>query len=197
MCICQYIFKAIESPAWLLTFLPNGYVHEIVNLLKRRKKSCCYLTTVLHIPILHEKQNPSVSASRNELNISTDGSRNYSIFEISLSQKSWRENISCGCASSNAGAEYPDYCSLLDALLIIHDVWSKPMKGTIFKCYVQNNVEYNKLQRQMILMKKTTRSVWTRAIDYQLPLTNENFEQYAGVDVVGSIVKNHQMKTKC
>lgn len=91
-----------------------------------------------------------------------------------------------GCGTSSA--EYPRI-TVLDAILMIHDAWTKLTQGTISNCYqhagfVRSNVDCTITSNADDFDEEddVPLSVWTRAIDYQLPITNEDLEQYACVD---------------
>ncbi|XP_063896995.1 tigger transposable element-derived protein 4-like [Helicoverpa armigera] len=93
-----------------------------------------------------------------------------------------------GCRSTSF--EYPKI-TVLDGILMIQDAWTQLKQITIFNCYkhagfVQSNVECTITSSNADDFNEeddVPLSVWARAINgHQLPITNEDFEQYAFVD---------------
>ncbi|CAH0725635.1 unnamed protein product, partial [Brenthis ino] len=88
-----------------------------------------------------------------------------------------------GCSS----VECPKI-TVLDAILMIQDAWTQLKQGTIFNCYkhagfVRSNVECTITSDDFNEEDDVPLSIWAKAIDkHQLPITNEDFEQYARVD---------------
>ncbi|KAJ3641450.1 hypothetical protein Zmor_027957 [Zophobas morio] len=73
---------------------------------------------------------------------------------------------------------------------MIQDAWTQLKQGTIFNCYkhagfIRSNVECTLTSNAEDFNEEydVPLRVWARAIHkHQLPITNENFEQYACVD---------------
>lgn len=92
-----------------------------------------------------------------------------------------------GCGTSSV--EYPKI-TVLDAILMIQDASTQLNQGTIVNCYkhagfVRSNVESTITSNADDFDEEddVPLSIWARAIDkHQLPITNEDFEQYACVD---------------
>lgn len=92
-----------------------------------------------------------------------------------------------GCQSTSF--EYPKI-TVLDGIIMIRDAWTQLKQGTIFNCYkhagfVRSNVECTITSNAYDFNEEddVPLSVWARAINgHQLPITNEDFEQYAFVD---------------
>jgi hypothetical protein len=86
-----------------------------------------------------------------------------------------------------ACSEYPKI-TILDAILMIYDAWTKITQRTIFNCYrhagftrhadctISSTIEDFDEEDDVPL------SVWARAINNQLPISVEQFDEYACID---------------
>lgn len=96
--------------------------------------------------------------------------------------------IQCLDGGGASIAQYPKI-NVLDAILMIHDAWIKLTQRTISNCYkhagfVRSNEDCTITTNADDFDEEddVPLSVWTRNIDNQLPITNEDLEQYACVD---------------
>ncbi|CAH2088978.1 unnamed protein product [Euphydryas editha] len=83
----------------------------------------------------------------------------------------------------SSSVEYPKI-TVLDAILMIQDAWTQLKQGTIFNCYkhagfVRSNVDCSITSNADNFNEDDVPlSTWSDAIDKQLSVTNEDFEQY-------------------
>lgn len=90
--------------------------------------------------------------------------------------------------NEDSSANHPKV-TILDAILMIYDAWTKITQETVFNCFrhagfVRDNLDCPRtsISADFDDEDDVPLSIWLRAIDNQLPIANEELEQYAAID---------------